>query len=274
VSQQPVGRHNLPVADPWWEVVEVADGIHRLVEPHVDDLLRSNVWLLRGRDRDLLVDAGMGVAPLAPVVAGLTPRPVLCAVTHTHSDHVGGWAEFSDRRVHALEADALHPEHFSADMASLQTQDWSPDEVAYLRSVGYAVNPLMIRAVPSADFDIDTWTLRPAPATVELGAGDIIDLGDRQFEVVHVPGHTPGSIAFWEAATGTLCCGDMVYDGPLLDRLVESDVDDYVASMRLMQRMPVRLALPGHEQPLPADDFEGVVATYLATATGTTRTRS
>ncbi len=271
MTQAPAGRRGLPVADPWWVVAEVADGIHHLVEPHVDDLLRSNVWLVRGRDRDLLVDTGMGVAPLAPVVAGLTPRPVVCVATHTHSDHVGGWHEFDDRRVHAREASLLHPDHFDADMGSLDTTDWPEDEVAYLRSVGYHVNPVMITAVPSADFDVGTWALQPAPATVELEAGDVIDLGDRRFEVLHVPGHTPGSIALWEPASGTLCSGDMVYDGPLLDRLAESDVDDYVASMQMMLQLPVQLALPGHEQPLPTDDFQRVVTTYLTLPAPTSR---
>jgi len=40
--------------------------------------------------------------------------------------------------------------------------------------------------------------------------GDIIDLGDRAFEVLHLPGHSPGSIALFEAATKTLFSGDAI----------------------------------------------------------------
>ena len=44
-----------------------------------------------------------------------------------------------------------------------------------------------------------------------------IDLGDRAFEVIHTPGHSPGGIALYEPKTGILLSGDIVYDGPLID---------------------------------------------------------
>jgi len=263
-TQGPVsGRRGLPVASDWWQVEVVADDVHRLVEPHVDDLLRCNVWLLRGRDRDLLVDTGMGVAPIAPVVSTLTRRPIVCVLTHTHSDHVGGWWEFDDRRIHELEADVLHPDRFSPDLGSLISADWPLAEVEYLRSVGFTVNPLMVDAVPAEGFDFGTWSLRPGAATALLRDGATIDLGDRRFEVLHVPGHTAGSIALWEESTGVLLTGDMVYDGPLLDRLEGSDVDDYAASMRRLRNLPISVALPGHEQVLAPDDFRRIVDDYL-----------
>ena len=52
----------------------------------------------------------------------------------------------------------------------------------------------------------------------EIGEGDVIDLGDRAFEVLHLPGHSPGSIGLWDPAAGTLFSGDAIYDGPLLER--------------------------------------------------------
>ena len=53
------------------------------------------------------------------------------------------------------------------------------------------------------------------PGTL-VDEGDVIDLGDRVFEVLHLPGHSPGSIGLWEESTGTLFSGDAVYDGQLL----------------------------------------------------------
>ena len=47
----------------------------------------------------------------------------------------------------------------------------------------------------------------------------MVDIGNRHFEVLHLPGHSPGSIGLWEEASGTLFSGDAVYDGPLLDEL-------------------------------------------------------
>ena len=37
-----------------------------------------------------------------------------------------------------------------------------------------------------------------------LDEGDVIDAGDRAFEVLHLPGHSPDSIGLWDAASGVL----------------------------------------------------------------------
>ena len=62
----------LPVRPAWFERRDVAPGITWLLEPSVHGFLRSNIWHVRGRDRDLVVDTGMGIALAAPDL----PRPV------------------------------------------------------------------------------------------------------------------------------------------------------------------------------------------------------
>mgnify|MGYP002508219585 CR=1 FL=1 len=49
-----------------------------------------------------------------------------------------------------------------------------------------------------------------APARL-LEDGDIIDLGGRQVEVLHTPGHSPGHMCFFERERGYLFTGDLVY---------------------------------------------------------------
>ncbi len=58
-------------------------------EPHIKPFYRCNVWHLRGRDRDLLIDSGMGVVSLRERVALVAERPLLAVASHTHFDHVG-----------------------------------------------------------------------------------------------------------------------------------------------------------------------------------------
>jgi hypothetical protein len=72
----------------------------------------------------------------------------------------------------------------------------------------------MFNALPPGGYRQSDYQVQPAPATQLVEAGDVIDLGDRVFEVLHVPGHSPGSIALWEAASGVLLSGDAVYAGP------------------------------------------------------------
>ena len=43
--------------------------------------------------------------------------------------------------------------------------------------------------------------------------GDVIDLGGRELEVIHLPGHTPGSIALLDRSARVLISGDPIQDG-------------------------------------------------------------
>jgi len=216
-----------------------------LWEPHVDPLGRCNIWHVRGRDRDLFVDSGIGVASLRDAAADLFERPLVAVATHTHYDHVGGMHEFAERVVHRKEADLLaNPAH----RGSLRVADIDADFRAYLRSIGYALeSEYLITALPHPDYDPDGWTVVPAPATRIVDEGEVIDLGDRVFEILHLPGHSPGSMGLWEAKTGTLFSGDALYDGPLLDRLPESDLTDYLATMARLRELPVTVVHAGHD---------------------------
>src|SRR5882724_8940654 len=97
----------LPIGDRWFEHRSIGDGITLLWEPHVIPLMRCNIWHIRGRDRDLIIDTGMGVASLHDATRHLIDKPVLAVATHTHLDHVGGHHEFEETVVHATEAGTL-----------------------------------------------------------------------------------------------------------------------------------------------------------------------
>src|SRR5690242_20659514 len=96
----------LPVAERWYQVTRITDDLAVITEPHVHPLLRANIWHLRGRDRDLVVDAGLGVAPLRPALPELFARDPILVVTHAHLDHMGAAAEFE--RVYAHPFEPLH----------------------------------------------------------------------------------------------------------------------------------------------------------------------
>src|ERR671931_1879723 len=86
----------LPIADRWFEIKKISDDITLLWEPHVIPLMRCNIWHVRGRDCDLLIDTGMGISSLRAATAHLIEKPVIAVATHTHADHVGSHYEFDD----------------------------------------------------------------------------------------------------------------------------------------------------------------------------------
>ncbi len=249
------------IADRWFEFERVGDDITRIWEPHVIRLMQCNIWHVRGRDRDLVIDAGLGVASLHEAAQHLFEKAVTAVATHSHLDHVGSLHEFADRTAHPAEAHRLaNP----APGASLRRDDYPPALIESFERAGYDVGPTYITALPRAGYDLDSFALRPAPATRLVKEGDVIDLGDRVFEVLHLPGHSPGSIGLWEKASGVLFSGDAIYDGPLLDEGDDGDIPAYLATMRRLAAIPARVVHGGHDPSFGRERLVTLAEAYLA----------
>lgn len=213
----------------WYKINHLSDGISVIRERYVGDWLRCNIWHVRGRDRDLLIDSGMGLRPLKAEIAQLAERPLTAISSHAHFDHIGGAHEFEDRLGHHLEAHI----HENPTRAATAAAD------AWLRAE-------TVTALPYDGFRIEDFQIRSAPLTGYLDEGDVVDLGDRHFNVFHLPGHSPGSIALFEEATGILLAGDVIYDGDLFDTVYHSEPEKYRASLERLRELPVSVVHAGH----------------------------
>jgi len=254
----------LQIAERWFERRRFDSDVTQLYEPHVVPFMRCNIWHVRGRERDLFVDTGMGVASLKAATRDLLDKPVSAVATHTHGDHVGGHNEFEHCLVHSAEAAALEAPHNTTGLVPAGV--FGADGIAYLRDAGYDFDPeaLLITALPHAGYDPDAYGVVPARACEIVEEGDRVDTGDRSFEVLHLPGHSPGSIGLWEAETGILFSGDCVYDGPLLDGLADSEIGPYIASMKRLRDLPVRVVHAGHDPSFGRDRLLELIGDYLA----------
>ncbi|HEY6735362.1 MAG TPA: MBL fold metallo-hydrolase [Roseiarcus sp.] len=253
---------SLPVQDPWFEVTQLSPGLFRITEPRCHRWVRANSLLILGRNRDILVDSGMGVAALRPVVDRLSSRRRLVFTTHAHVDHVGSHPEFADCEilVHPVEADELA----RPGRQGLRFPKRSPEEIAELRRSGIEPSDFMLEAVPFAGYDLTTYRRAPVKPTRLVTEGDIVETGDREFEVLHLPGHSPGSIALWERSSGSLFSGDAIYDGVIVDNLPGSDVDVYRATMKRLAALPVAQVFGGHNAPITRTQMLDVIERYLA----------
>jgi glyoxylase-like metal-dependent hydrolase (beta-lactamase superfamily II) len=243
-------RMQIATSASWYETQSLPDGVTHIWEPHIKPFYRCNIWHVRGRERDLLVDSGMGVVSLRQQVALLAERPVLAVASHTHFDHIGSHHEFAERAVHAAEADILACPRRECTLADIYVRD--------------AADGKFFAMLPPPPYRSDSYEVTPAPATRLLRDGDVIDLGDRHFQVIHLPGHSPGGIALWEAASGVLFSGDTVYDGPLIDDAYHSNVDDYLHSMTRLRQLPVRVVHGGHFPSFGQDRYIELIDAYLA----------
>jgi len=254
----------LPVVSPWYGLRSVDDRTWCLTEPHVHPIFSANIFLILGRDADLVIDSGMGVAPLRPVLDGLRPdpeRPLKLFTTHTHVDHIGAAHEFDTRLVHPVEADGLEaPEPYSLSSADI------PEAFRTLfLDAGYPpLWPLLIDALPAAGYDPTSYALKSAPATGMLEDGDIVDLGDWQAEVIHMPGHSPGQIGLWHAPSGTLFGADAIYDGPLIFEGPGMSTEAYAETFRRLKALPVRRVFGGHDPEFGRARFDEIIDRHLA----------
>lgn len=261
IPSRPFQDRPLQPADPWFAVEWLAGDILRIWEPHVGRLLRANMFLIGGQDRHLLVDAGMGVASLRRFLEPLLDRPVSLLLTHSHVDHVGSAAEFAgDIAIHPAEAELIRT---SPDW-SLTFDTASEQRKRDFQASGFGTEGPLIAALPHAGFDPGAWSIPPAEATGLVDEGDVIDLGDRAFRVLHLPGHTPGSIALLEEATGTLIGGDAIYDGLIIDTLPESDRKAYAGTMERLQTLDIRTVHGGHRESFGPEKLAAITGAYLA----------
>ena len=250
--------------DPWFARRPVDDRTWHLWEPHVHPFLRCNVWFVRGRDRSMLVDSGLGIVSLAAAAADLLDQPLAAVATHYHFDHVGSLHEFTDRYAHPEAAPYLASSN--AIGGGLRRAGFAPEAWQYFIDSGYVLDDELLTALPNPDFDVDAYAVEPCPANHELREGDVMDLGDIAYEVLHLPGHSPDSIGLFDRADGTLFSGDAVYDGPLLEGFYDGGPPAYVATMQRLRELPVQVVHGGHEASFGRERLVEICDAFLARA--------
>ena len=229
----------------WYRTQTMDDDVTLIEEPFIKAFFRCNIWHVRGRDRDLLVDSGMGVVSLREHIPLVTEKSVVAVASHTHFDHIGCHHEFEDRCVHSAEADLMaHPTR-----RNTLADPYVTDEI--------------FTRLPPAPYISAEYAVRSAPATRLLSDGDVVDLGDRRFDVIHTPGHSPGGIMLFERASGILFSGDIVYDGPLIDDAYHSNLEDYVTTMKRIYDLQPRVVHGGHFPSFNGERYRALIRAFL-----------
>ena len=254
----------LKLADKWYERKSITNDLTLVFEPHVHPFLRCNIWHLKGRDKDLLIDTGLGVSSLRDEIADLIDKPIAALATHIHYDHVGCLHEFDERLMHASEAPRMTS---YKEFSWLRATDFPGDYQAALQDDDF--DDYLINAAPTPGFDPDCYQVTSTSVTRALAEGDVIDLGNRHLEVFHLPGHSPGSIGLWDKQSSTLFSGDALYDGQLLDDLPDSSIPDYIQTMKRLRSLPVEVVHGGHEPSFDRSRMIELIDAYLGWREGT-----
>ncbi len=119
---------------------------------------------------------------------------------------------------------------------------------------------------PAAGWKAADYAIAPAPLTRRLGDGAVIDLGDRHFRVLALPGHSPDSIALFDERDGTFFSGDAIYDDTLIDDLPDSNRAAYRRTMERLLDLPIRIGHGGHGPSFDRTRMREIAADYLRQA--------
>lgn len=224
------------VSDDWFEVYRVAPGVLAIYEPFQWQEVIS--YLILGSERALLFDTGMGISSIRQVVAELTDLPVSVLNSHTHFDHIGGNAEFTD----ILAMDTGYTRRNAEGVAHEDVRS----EVA---------QDALCRPLPEG-VEAEAFSIAAFDATEFIEEGYRIDLGGRELEVLSIPGHTPDAIALLDAEAGFLWTGDSFYEGPIWLFVEETDLDAYAQSVARLAELAPQLTrvFPAHNTPVASPE--------------------
>ena len=153
-------------------------------------------------------------------------------MTHTHLDHIGCLTEilkqmpWAELWMHSLEADSLEK---------------GDERTVYGMEMFKGLCQLQFGLKPGAfKFQVNR----------KLQGGETLDLGDTLWEVIHIPGHSMGSIGLYHRPMKILIPGDVVYADYAIGRfdLFSADSSELKKSLMRLAELEVDFLLPGHNQ--------------------------
>ncbi|MBL8903251.1 MAG: MBL fold metallo-hydrolase [Rhizobiales bacterium] len=185
--------------DDWFAIEDIAPGVYAIGEPRFHQINWN--YLIEGQDTVLLFDTGPGVRDISQVVRALTDFPLITLPSHLHFDHTGNLQRFQNIAL--------------ADLPVLRS---------CMRDGLLHASDDLFRGF------LEGMVWKPVKISQWLPIGSRIDLGGRQLEVLHTPGHSPDSISLFDREANILFAADFVYPGPLYAQVPGANLADYLTT--------------------------------------------
>ncbi len=209
--------------NPIYNVRELEKGLYRIGNSEVF------MDLIVGSHHALLLDTGYGYGDLKAVVRSITDKPLYVVNSHGHVDHACGNAQFGGAYIHPLDMQ-LCREHNGPEMRMAE---------------------LDVAQVPP-DFDLEEHLRLGTGELWPVSEGHCFDLGGRTLQVIHLPGHTAGSIGLWCPELRLLWVGDAMNCFVWLFLPEAQSLSTYIRTLHKAAELPFTHMLQSHEpDPVP-----------------------
>ncbi len=224
----------------------IQPNLYQLEIPLPGNPLRAvNSYVIKGGERNLIIDTGMNRKECREVIdAGLRELEIDLAVTdlfitHMHADHSGLISHLatSSSRIYCSQTDA--------DL--IDRTDVFNDMQAYATTNGFLDSEGAIQQHPGFKYGNRT------PVNFALVKdGDMINVGDYQFQCVATPGHTGGHLCLYEERRKLFIAGDHLL-GKITPNISMwaaegNPLQDFLDSLDKIYHLDVQLVLPAHRQ--------------------------
>ncbi|MCC8100952.1 MAG: MBL fold metallo-hydrolase [Clostridiales bacterium] len=200
---------------------------------------RFTIGCIIGDEKIMIIDAGLGMVDdfrqyIESVVG--TEKPFLLACTHLHPDHVGSAIQFEERYCSHLDQDNPNTRDFafSTERRFSDLQDFALDSkvaIEYCREHMIQDNRCEFK---------------------DIKDGGIFDLGGVKIEAIAVPGHSAGSMAFYNREENYCFTGDAVNTDTHLKKMNLDGFRQYKKTMEnFISRVDEKVTLYPAHLPMP-----------------------
>jgi len=146
---------------------------------------QTNCYILSAGDRAIIVDPGDEAQKIITYLATKKLKPEAIFITHGHLDHIGALKEVQAK--------------YEIPVYTHQ------DEKEFFTDARYNFSQQLGSAIEFQDLS----------AFKLIEKDEIIDILDEKVDMRHIPGHSPGSLAFYFKDNGMVIVGDALFKGSI-----------------------------------------------------------
>ena len=215
----------------YYEILTIKENIYHIYEPG-----EVGSTLIVGSKQAMIIDTGYGFEDIRPVIESITDLPLIVVNTHGHTDHNGGNRYF--------EQVWMHPDDIPTyeDYQKIQ----KPLVAARFEGIRKAAGK---GPVWPENFDRMAWYEAETKEFLWLKDGQKFDLGDDYWiEAIHIPGHTVGSVMFFDWKSHILFPGDDLDYSLWMHFDTSAHLYAYKERLKVLKRYPIEGVLPAHKK--------------------------